>query len=221
VSRPPPAAVLAAAVIGALVVAAVFLLYAGETGTGPADADPAVLTGFLDVRAAGLTTVVVALTTIGSTAAMAVVAAAVSLALWLRRMRVDALFLAATAAGASIVFRLLKSVLDRPRPPEVDRLVNETNESLPSGHATMSVAVLGALLVLVWGWCGVRARAWLVAAVVVWVGAVGASRLYLGVHWFSDVLAGWLVGAAWLAVCVAGRAWAQRRAAEHHAAADG
>ncbi|MGH8965104.1 MAG: phosphatase PAP2 family protein, partial [Actinomycetes bacterium] len=54
-------------------------------------------------------------------------------------------------------------------------------------------------------------RAVLVAVAALWVGAVGFTRIYLGVHWFSDVLAGWLVGAAWLAACVALWTWWRSR----------
>lgn len=210
--RRPPAAVLGGVAVGALICAAAWLLYSGRSGTGPADADGAVLAGFLDARSPGLTTAVVALTNAGGTAAMALLTTACVVVSSLRRRWLDAAFLAVTALGASLVFQLLKGVLGRPRPPVVDRLVAETNESLPSGHATMSVAVIGALVVLAWTGRTAAGRGWLLAAAVTWVVAVGASRLYLGVHWFSDVLAGWLVGGAWLALCVAGRAWLRHRA---------
>jgi membrane-associated phospholipid phosphatase len=104
-------------------------------------------------------------------------------------------------ASASAVFTLIKRILDRPRPPVADQLVSAGNESLPSGHATMSMAVVGALVVLAWPTLTAGLR---LAAVVVagsWIAAVGFTRIYLGVHWFSDVLAGWALGAAWLAVC--------------------
>jgi undecaprenyl-diphosphatase len=193
------------------VAGAVWLLHAGLTGTGPADADAPVLAGFLGMRSPGLTAGVVALTTIGSTVAMALLATVSCGWLWWRGRRPEAVFVAVVAAGASAAFQLLKTVLGRARPPAVDRLVVETNESLPSGHATMSIAVVGALVVLAWAGCSLLARVWLVAVAALWVGAVGASRLYLGVHWFSDVLAGWLVGAAWLAVCAAGLVWWRHR----------
>jgi undecaprenyl-diphosphatase len=82
-----------------------------------------------------------------------------------------------------------------------------TNESLPSGHATMATVVIGTLVVLAWAGRSVRARVVMTVAAVLWVGAVGATRIYLGAHWFSDVVAGWLVGSAWLALCVAIWSW--------------
>ncbi|GAY12078.1 phosphatase PAP2 family protein [Pseudonocardia sp. N23] len=202
---------LGVVVVVALAVAAGWLLHFGATGTGTADADAALLTDAVAVRGPRLTTAAVTVTTIGSTAAMAILAVSMCVVSWLRGRRADALFVAAAALGGSALFRLLKSLFDRPRPPVATRLVNETNESLPSGHATMSVVIVGALVVLVWPACGAAARVVLVAAATLWVAAVGATRIYLGVHWFSDVLAGWFVGATWLAVCVvARRSWGSR-----------
>ena len=124
---------------------------------------------------------------------------------WARTQKIAPFFVPAfgtEGAELSKVFRLLKMVLDRSRPPAADRLVAETNESLPSGHATMSVVVIGTIVVLAWAGRGAWARAAMVAAAAAWIGAVGATRVYLGVHWVSDVLAGWAVGAAWLALCI-------------------
>jgi undecaprenyl-diphosphatase len=109
------------------------------------------------------------------------------------------------------VFRGLKLLLDRPRPPEDGRLVHAASESLPSGHATTAVVVIGALVVLAWPGRTLASRTAMAAAATLWVGAVGLTRIYLGVHWFSDVLAGWLVGAAWLALCVAALSWWRAR----------
>ncbi len=149
-------------------------------------------------------------TTLGSTVAMAVLAVAVGAWCWWRGRRADAVLAVGAMAGASLVFRLLKVLLDRARPPVADRLVTETNESLPSGHATMSMVVVGTIVVLAWAGRSALARAAMVVAAAAWVGAVGATRVYLGVHWVSDVLAGWAVGAAWLAVCVT--VWTRWRA---------
>ncbi|AEA24245.1 phosphoesterase PA-phosphatase related protein [Pseudonocardia dioxanivorans CB1190] len=208
-----PRARLAVAVglVGVLGLAAGWLLHAGLTGSGPAAADPTVLADFLDVRTPDLTTAAVVVTTVGSTAAMAGLAAAACVLLWLRGHRRDVLFLAAATIGASALFRLLKALFDRARPPAATRLVTETNESLPSGHATMSLVVVGALVVVGWHAWGVRTRVAVLTGATLWVLAVGATRLYLGVHWFSDVLAGWLVGATWLTVCVlVRRTWPAR-----------
>jgi undecaprenyl-diphosphatase len=133
---------------------------------------------------------------------------------WYRGHRADAVLVVGAMAGASVVFRGLKVLLDRPRPPAATQLVRETNESLPSGHATMSVVVIGAIVVLAWAGRSVTARVAMTAAAAAWIGAVGATRINRGVHRFSDVLAGWLVGATWLALCVAaGSRWTARVAA--------
>jgi membrane-associated phospholipid phosphatase len=210
---PAPRPTLGAGVAVLLALAAAAAFWAALTGAGPALADWGLLDESIEARTGGLTAVAVVLTDVGSTAAMAVLAVAVGAWLWYRGRRADAVFVVGTMAGASAVFRGLKIFFDRPRPPAVDRLVNETNESLPSGHATMSIVVIGSLVVLAWAGRRVAARVAMVVAAAIWVGAVGATRIYLGVHWFSDVLAGWLVGGAWLALCVALWSWWRARTA--------
>lgn len=176
-------------------------------GVGPARFDARALGEAVDVRSDRLTAAAVAVTEIGSTVTMALLAAAVGLWCWRRGRRADATFVVGAMAGAVLLFRSIKITLDRPRPPAVAQVVTETNESLPSGHATMATVVIGSLVVLTWGRLSGRARALAVAAGALWVGAVGGTRVYLGVHWLSDVVAGWLVGAAWLAVCAATWSW--------------
>ena len=185
--------------LGVLAGAAV---WAAFSGVGPASFDEAALDEAIAERTPTLTTLAVIVTTLGSTVAMAVLAVVVGVWSWLRGRRADAVLAIGAMAGASLVFRLIKVLLDRSRPPAADRLVAETNESLPSGHATMSTVVIGTIVVLAWSGSSALARAAMVVAAAVWVGAVGATRVYLGVHWISDVFAGWAVGAAWLAACV-------------------
>jgi membrane-associated phospholipid phosphatase len=186
-------------------------LWAAFTGVGPARLDAAVLGESMQSRTDVLTVAAVAVTTLGSTAAMAVLAVAAGARLWFTGRRADAVLAVGAMGGAALVFSGLKELLDRPRPPLDGQLVHAASESLPSGHATMAIVVIGTLVVLAWPGRTRAGRAVLVAAAALWVGAVGLTRLYLGVHWFSDVLAGWLVGGAWLAVCVAAWSWWRAR----------
>ena len=186
-------------------------LWAAFTGVGPARFDAAALNESIEERSAGLTGLAVVITNLGSTAAMAVLAVLVGAFCWWRGRRADAVLAVVAMGTASVVFTGLKMALDRSRPPAASRLVSASNESLPSGHATMAVVVIGTVVVLAWTGLGLGARVAMVLAAAAWVGAVGTTRVYLGVHWFSDVIAGWLVGAAWLAVCVAVWAWWRRR----------
>src|SRR5918999_448318 len=209
VPAPRPGLGMAMAVL--LGLASVAGLWTAFIGVGPASLDAAVLGESVESRTDLLTAAAVAVTNLGSTVAMAVLAVAIGVWLWFAGRRTDAVLAVGAMSGAGLVFRVLKELLDRPRPPLDGRLVHAANESLPSGHATMAVVVIGTLVVLAWPGRTTAGRAALVAAAALWVGAVGLNRIYLGVHWFSDVVAGWLVGGAWLALCMAAWSWWRAR----------
>ncbi len=138
------------------------------------------------------------ITALGSTTVltMVVTISACFLALQ-RRFRSALLVVAATTLGASAV-TLVKALIARSRPDLVDRLMEESSHSFPSGHAANSAIVyltLATLLFpLVRGW---RMRGFVLATAMLLVGMIGVSRVYLGVHWPSDVLAGWAFGSCW------------------------
>jgi membrane-associated phospholipid phosphatase len=174
-----------------------------EDHSGLSTADRTITTWFIDHRNHALTVVAKLVSDAGSTTSMGALAL-VSVA-WLawRRCWPQAGTVAVAALGAVVMVSALKPVLGRVRPPRVDQLMLETNASLPSGHALGSIVVLGILTAVTVG--AVRrpaVRATLVMATVIVVAAVGVSRIYLGVHWPTDVLTGWSLGAAWLSVCV-------------------
>jgi len=169
----------------------------------PGVLDQSVLSWFVTHRAAPVTVVMTAISDVGGTAGMTVLAAIAVLVLWIARRRVEATTVAVAAIGAGVLVTGFKNLYDRGRPPLVDRLVVETNASLPSGHALGSVVVLGVLAtVVVLGTRRSAVQVGAVAPAAVGTAAIGISRLYLGVHWITDVLTGWLLGGAWLAVCV-------------------
>ncbi len=106
--------------------------------------------------------------------------------------------LAAAVLGALLLSTLLKSGFDRPRPDLVPHGARVLTASFPSGHAMISAAVyltLGAMLSSVQA--GRRLKTYFVTLAVVITVLIGISRVYLGVHWPSDVLAGWAAGASW------------------------
>lgn len=113
------------------------------------------------------------------------------------RWRLDALVLAAAPAVAVAVTRVLKELFDRPRPAGAPDAV--LGYSMPSGHATSSAAFAVAIALLARGRWGVALR----AAALLFALTVGASRVVLGVHYPSDVLAGWCSGAG-IALVVSG-----------------
>jgi membrane-associated phospholipid phosphatase len=135
--------------------------------------------------------------------------------LWLRRRPVLLTAWAAAFIGAHILSRVLKRVVQRTRPPDEISHVDHESFSFPSGHSLKAVVcyvmlayVIAHLLEL----SKTRRIAVYVAAAAV-IAAVGWSRVYLGAHYPSDVLGGFAVGLAWLAICLTGVRLLGRRAA--------
>jgi undecaprenyl-diphosphatase len=147
-------------------------------------------------RTPRLTAVMGVATWLGNGLTLAGVALVAVLLLVALRQRVPALYVAVTAGGAGVLNTLLKLSFARPRPALEVALAHAGGFSFPSGHAMASAAVYGALAVVV-SLRFERARWWATTACVALVLAIGWSRIYLGVHYPSDVLAGWALGAAW------------------------
>jgi membrane-associated phospholipid phosphatase len=121
--------------------------------------------------------------------------------LWWRRRRTDALFVALAFLGAQVLSTGMKLGFRRERPFFPDPLATESTFSFPSGHSLVSLAVYGSIALLLARQVERPAsRALLFAGTAVLVLAIGFSRLYLGVHFLSDVLAGYAAGTAWLAL---------------------
>ncbi len=139
--------------------------------------------------------------------------AAVVFLIYVRR-RAEASWLAASVLGASFANAILKHMLQRPRPDVVPHLTMVDNASFPSGHAMISAAILltiGAMLSETVNSSAARATIMLFAGALVIL--IGLSRLYLGVHWPTDVLAGWCLGGLWALVVFAINRLVRRRMA--------
>ncbi len=115
--------------------------------------------------------------------------------LWYTKNRRAAVLIAASSAGAFLMGAQLKALFARPRPTVFPPLVLETSYSFPSGHTLSAVAFYGLLAILLWTH---RRRVWAVL-VGLWPLIVAVSRVYLGVHYPSDVLASLTIGIVWLA----------------------
>lgn len=154
------------------------------------------------------------MTALGGTAVLVLLTALVILYLLMAGKWQIALFVLAAVGGGQIVSTLLKLGIDRPRPDLVPHLMLETSRSFPSGHAMMSAVTyltLGSLLARVVK--ERRLKIFFLTVAVLLTFIVGVSRIYLGVHWPSDVLAGWCAGFAWAMIWwLIARWWLKNRA---------
>ncbi|MCX6467858.1 MAG: phosphatase PAP2 family protein [Corynebacteriales bacterium] len=168
-----------------------------------------------DHRTAWLTDVFRVITTVGNTAAMTLIAIVAAIVLWRIGSRDRAVTVLIGSASGWLLMQALKHLVARPRPEPRFRVIAIDTYSFPSGHAMMSAVVLGLVAVAAWQtsvW--VRAHAPVLAIAPIASLLIGASRIYLGVHWTTDVVAGWLIGAIWVVLAVAvARAVGQRRRA--------
>ncbi len=136
---------------------------------------------------------------IGLTALGVVVAAA----LLRERAWIDLVFFVLAVVGSQLGVALLKAAFERPRPDAGSAVPLPDSFAFPSGHAAAGAASFAAAAVLVAERLpSARARAWLWVGVIVLGIGIGLSRIALGVHYVTDVLAGWCIGLAWLAACL-------------------
>ncbi len=154
------------------------------------------------------------ITALGGVTVLAIVTALATGYLMARRRTAMGLFVAGAIVSGGAMSTLLKLIFARQRPDLVPHLIDVRSLSFPSGHAMNSAIVyltLGALLARVEKRASVRV--YLLSAAITLTLIIGFSRVYLGVHWPSDVIAGWCVGATWAVLSsLAARALQQRRA---------
>jgi undecaprenyl-diphosphatase len=155
-----------------------------------------------------------AISAIGSPGALSVLFVIVSVALAVRRRRLLCAAWILALAGDWVLNVALKNVVRRPRPADAALFLQGHSFSFPSGHAMGALGCYGMLAYLAIMGLERRAARWaIVGAAAVLVLAIGASRLYLGVHYFSDVVGGYAAATIWLAVCISGLEVARRRSA--------
>ncbi|UPG91295.1 phosphatase PAP2 family protein [Luteibacter aegosomaticola] len=142
------------------------------------------------------------LTQLGNPIALAIIAALMTIALAVRRhLRLAAIWLLALA-GTALINNALKAWFQRERPLHDHGFIIERSYSFPSGHASGSMVFYGMLAYLLLVLCPPRLHRTIVVAAVAVITLVGISRILLQVHYFSDVMAGYCTGLAWLTLCV-------------------
>lgn len=171
-----------------------------------AELNRTVLVAVHGVASPTLDTIALAVTSLGSVPFVTAVGIVLAVFLWRGGRRIDAWVLITVLTGGGILSWTLKAAFGMPRPDVFEPLYRAGGLSFPSGHSLISYCL--------WGFVAT----WLVAtnprSVLRWLGATGCiaiatavalSRLYIGVHWPSDIAAGLLVAAFWLVVCFVGR----------------
>ena len=198
-----PVAGAAVTVAGTLGVIA--LADSATESDGLAAFDPDFTTDAVGARSAPLTALAHVLTFFGDVPVLVVLMLVAAALLYraARSWRAPALLLFAMAGSAALTYGL-KALVERRR-PGISFVLGpvDTSFSFPSGHTLNSTVFLGMLAGLVWA--GLRsgtARAVVGSAALLLSVGIGLSRIYLGYHWATDVLAGWLVAVTWLAIVV-------------------
>ncbi|MGL4286966.1 MAG: phosphatase PAP2 family protein [Phreatobacter sp.] len=197
-----------------------FLSLADQVVEGETAAfDRAVLLAFrqpgdpsIGIGPAWLPTMMRDITALGGVAVLGLIVLFAFSYLVLVRKRAAAAFLLVAVLGGLLLSNFLKLVFDRHRPDLVPNAPVELSASFPSGHAMLSAVTyltLGALLTRVEA--DRRAASFFPVVAVILTVLVGISRVYIGVHWPTDVLGGWSLGAAWAMLCWMVALWLQRR----------
>lgn len=151
-------------------------------------------------------------TALGGVAVLSFVVVAVSGFLWLSGPRRATAFLLISVVTGLVISQIFKKLFDRPRPDLIAHGSYVDTASFPSGHSLMATLVYLTLAVMLAR--GLKRRVlklYVTVIALVLALAVGVSRVWLGVHWPSDVLAGWILGTGWALFCGLAARWLGRR----------
>lgn len=140
-------------------------------------------------------------TNLGESLYILIVAAILATYFAYKRAYQKAAVLLLSMGGIVVANTVLKFIFQRDRPTLWEHLVSETNFSFPSGHAMISIGFAMALVAIFWN---TKYRVITIVLAAIGTLLVGLSRLYLGVHYPSDILAGWCVSVAWVSLVLAG-----------------
>jgi membrane-associated phospholipid phosphatase len=176
---------------------------AGEVAEGDTAVDTRFANWLHEHATPGWTTFFENVTRLGNLGTLSIVVTFAALLLWRLRQTQELKLLLLAAVGAEFITVGLKLGFQRERPFFADPLATESTFSFPSGHASVSLAVYGTLgFIVARHLRDVRAQLATLAVAGVLVLLIGFSRLYLGVHFLSDVIAGFSLGIAWVSLCI-------------------
>ena len=172
--------------------------------------DANVLLSIRSLQRSWLDPIMVFITDVGDPIVLLVICVSLSVILVLRHHKAEAMTIAIAGFGALGLNFVLKNLFARARPELWSRIVDVTNYSFPSGHAMLSMVMYGLLGYLLATrfdrWRGVIAT---ISTLLILL--IVLSRLYLGVHWFTDVVGGYAAGLVWLVTCILSlEIWRQR-----------
>ncbi|MGO4592668.1 phosphatase PAP2 family protein [Leifsonia sp. 2TAF2] len=194
---------MAVVIVLALVAAQVYDAVTDKDGVSGLDLP--ILNAAIQLRSPALNAFTIGYTDIAGEIGMPVIAVTAILILALRRRSWTPVLLIGAAGIGSLLMTIVgKDLIGRHRPPLTDAVPPyEYSPSFPSGHTLNAVVVIGIIAyLLVLRRHSVQARVLLICGAGLYAITVGLSRIYLGHHWFTDVLAAWALGAAWLALII-------------------
>jgi membrane-associated phospholipid phosphatase len=198
------------AVVGGLLVlglmGAGYAVYdAVSENDGLANFDRPALLESMSLRSPGLDRFLTVFTHLGGPTGMTIIASVITaLMVWRWRSRTPLVLMVIAVAGSLLITIVGKAAVSRVRPPLPDAVPPyEHSFSFPSGHALNSTVIAGLVAYLI-----VRRldsapqRGLVIGLAALWAASIGLSRVFLGHHWLTDVMFGWVVGLAWLAVVI-------------------